>query len=136
LDKLIADTQVQLERLLDLYLAGEFPKDLLNERKARFEGEIKGHNKERAELLQVIGQRALTEEEIQDILTFAAAIREELLDVDQEADIHTKHRIFELLRLKVTLEVKEGKNLYHASCYLGDMPCNDEDNHQCESSGI
>ncbi|MCB0193209.1 MAG: hypothetical protein KDJ65_14790, partial [Anaerolineae bacterium] len=92
-----------------------------NERKARLERDINDYNSERGELLGIIGQRALTDEEIQDILSFSAVIREELEDVDGEADTFTKHKILELLNVQVLLEVKEGQKLYHARCYLGEQ---------------
>jgi len=130
IDKLIADDTQQLERLLDLYLAGEFPKDLLSERKTRIEKNINRLNQERSELSHNIEQKALTEQEIQDLLGFARTIREELSDVESQEDQRTKHRILELLGVTVILEVKDGEKLYHASCHLGDKPFGNDYNQQ------
>ena len=46
----LADTESQLKRLLDLYLQGDFPKEVLTERKARLEQEVAELTRERTEL--------------------------------------------------------------------------------------
>jgi site-specific DNA recombinase len=120
IDRLITERQSQMERLLDLYLDGEYPKDMLNERKARLEREINDFNREKADLLAAIEQKALTAEQIQDLLTYAAAIREELQDVDKEADFVTKQRIMKALNVQVILEEKDGLKLYHTRCHIKD----------------
>ncbi|NIV31650.1 MAG: hypothetical protein GWN58_19825, partial [Anaerolineae bacterium] len=39
-EEILAKNQAQLERLVDLYVSGEFPKEVLAERKARLESLI------------------------------------------------------------------------------------------------
>jgi hypothetical protein len=43
IDELLADHKAQLNRILDLYLEGNFPKELLVEKKARLEHRLFGH---------------------------------------------------------------------------------------------
>ena len=50
-DELLASNTVQLERLLDLFLAGDFQKEILIERKARLEETIRSLEREQAYLI-------------------------------------------------------------------------------------
>jgi hypothetical protein len=49
-EDLLADNRTQLKRLLDLYLAGNFPKEMLVESKTRLETTMEALEKERAGL--------------------------------------------------------------------------------------
>jgi len=63
-DDLLADNRAQLERLLDLYLSGEFPKEALTDRKIRLETTISALEKERAGLVAHLEARTLTADQI------------------------------------------------------------------------
>jgi hypothetical protein len=138
IDKLLADYSAQFERLLDLYLSGDVPKDLLTDKKMSIETTIAKLEEEKSALQTRIQQRTLTEDEVTNILEFAALIREELHSVDIEHDFETMQRIIRLLGVRVTLKVENGKRVVYAECKLVDKPqrVDKEPYHQCESSGI
>lgn len=50
IDDQIKDQQKQLDKLLDLYLGGEFPKEMLTERKSRLEQMLANLSKEQNDL--------------------------------------------------------------------------------------
>lgn len=50
-DDLLADNHAQMGRLLDLYLFGDFPKEVLAERKTRLQATIAALEKERGNLI-------------------------------------------------------------------------------------
>lgn len=113
---LIADNQEQLERLLDLYLAGDFPKEMLTERKTRLESTINALEEERTVLDASLESHTLTEEQIRSIKGFAAKVREGL----EIADFQTRRRIIETLDVKVTLTVEEKEKVVYIQCVLDD----------------
>jgi hypothetical protein len=63
-----------LDRLLDLYLSGESPKDALIERKIRLESTLNELKKEPAVLAARLTQPELTEQRLRTIKEFAAGI--------------------------------------------------------------
>jgi multidrug efflux pump subunit AcrA (membrane-fusion protein) len=84
IDDLLADNHRQLERLLDLYLSGEFPKDVLTDRKARLETTIRALDKERAGLVAQLETDTLSEDQIKDVLSLAAAMAPGLEEADDD----------------------------------------------------
>jgi hypothetical protein len=73
-EDMLAQHQIQLERLLDLYLSGEFPKDALIERKTRLESTINELKKEQAILTARLTQPELTEQRLRTRKEFADGI--------------------------------------------------------------
>ena len=69
-DDLIADNRHQLERVLDLYLAGDFPRKALTERKERLQTTVDALEQERAELAEQLEVRTLTDGAIETIMEF------------------------------------------------------------------
>jgi site-specific DNA recombinase len=114
---LLADNRAQLERLLDLYLAGAFPKEMLTERKARLETTIAALERERDALAVQIEERTLTGEQVQTLQEFAARVAEGLADAD--GDFATRRGIIEDLDVCVTLAVEGGQKVVYARCMLG-----------------
>lgn len=118
LDKLILDNRGQLDRLLDLYLSGDFPKDALLERKARLTDTITALEQEREGLAAQLRAQSLTESEIQSVYDFAAEVAEGLSAADE--DFETRRRIIELLDVRATLAIEEGERVVYPRCRFWD----------------
>jgi hypothetical protein len=118
LNDLIADHEGQLDRLLDLYLSGDFPKEMLTERKARLEATLQALEHERAGLVAHLEARTLTPDQIQSLQDFAAKVGRGL-DL-AASDFQTKRRIIEDLNVTATLAVEDGQMIAYVSCILGE----------------
>lgn len=117
-DKLITDNQLQLDRLLDLYLSGEFPKDALLERQVRLTDTISALEREQEELTSQLRAQSLTEGELQSVYDFAVQVAEGLTAADD--DFETRRRIIELLDVRATLAIEEGDKIVYLRCRFGD----------------
>ena len=113
-ESLAADNQKRLEKLLDLYLAGDFPKEMLTERKARLEATIDALSKERAGLTVQLEAQTLTDEQKQSIQDFAARVRAGI----EDADFQTRRGVIESLDVTVTLAVEDGQKVAYPRCVL------------------
>ena len=118
IESLLTDNQAQLERLLDLYLAGDFAREMLIERKALLETTISALQRERDSLARQIETRTLTGEQIRGIQDFAAQVAKGL-DVIQES-FEARRRVIELLDVQATLTIEDGQKVAHVRCALGD----------------
>jgi site-specific DNA recombinase len=116
LNDLIADNEAQLGRLLDLYLSGDFPKEVLTDRKTRLETTIRALEGERTDLVAHLKARTLTPDQIQSLQAFAAKVGRGL-DL-AEADFDTRRRIIEELNVRATLTIEDGQRVIYASCIL------------------
>lgn len=114
-DSRLADTQAQLEKLLDLYLNGDFPKELLTERKARLENDVADLQHERQELITHLDSSILTDEQITMIETYCAEVSEGL----HNATFTDKQRYFELLKVSAKLAVEDGERIIYVQCRIG-----------------
>lgn len=117
-EDLLTNNRAQLERLLDLYLAGDFSREILTERKARLEATITALEKEQANLLAHLKARVLTTAQIQTIQEFAAKVTENLAAMHD--DFEMKRRLVEELDVHVTLAVDDEKKVIYARCLLGE----------------
>ena len=71
---LLTDNRTQLERLLDLYLSGEFSRDILTERRKRLETNIAVLDRELATLAAAIETQTLSDDEMESLQGFAQQI--------------------------------------------------------------
>jgi hypothetical protein len=117
-DDLLADNQAQLSRLLDLYLAGAFPKAMMAERKARLEVTIESLSKEKEALAGKLDASVLTDEQVQGVQQFAAKVGKGL----ESADFETRRRVIEALDVTVTLAIEDGEKIAYGRCLLGTQP--------------
>jgi hypothetical protein len=117
-DDLLEKNRTQLQRLLDLYLAGDFAKDVLTERKSRLETTIEALLRERDALDASLAQQSLTQEQIVGILAFAAQVAEGLAAAEE--DFEARRRIVEMLRLEATLAVENGEKVIYVRCIVGE----------------
>jgi hypothetical protein len=90
--------------LLDLYLSGDFAKDMLIERKHQFETTISNHQWEQEEVASLLGSVNYTDQDIVVIEEFCAKIRDNLEHVAFEG----KRHILDLLDVHGTLIQENG----------------------------
>jgi hypothetical protein len=73
-DDILTENRHQLERLLDLYLAGDFPREVLTDRKSCLETTIRSLERERTGLVAHLEAENLAEGQIQTLLRRPSAI--------------------------------------------------------------
>lgn len=110
-----AENRGKYNRLLETYLNGDFPREMLDEQKQRIESAIEKLNEERVKLEAQLHQNELTEEGIQTIKMFAAQAAKGL----QKADFATKRNIIELLNVQVLTDVDGEEKILTVECHLG-----------------
>ena len=108
-----------MERLLDLYLASDFPKEVLLDRKKRLESTIEALEKERSNLLVRVEARTLTDKQIQTIREFAVKMAEAVKASDSDDSFESRRQIIEQLDMEALLAVEDGQKVAHVSCMLG-----------------
>jgi hypothetical protein len=116
-ETLLQENQAQLKRLLDLYLAGDFEKDMLLERKKRLEDTITKLEQEHQRLAAQLEQNSLGDNEIEEIITFAHKLSQGLEKAD--ASFEARRHIIELLDVRVVLTVEDGEKIVYATFILG-----------------
>jgi site-specific DNA recombinase len=118
LDKRIGDKRQQLDKLLDLYLGGDFPKEMLTERKQRLTDTIAALERERADSDAQLTADALSDDDVQSMFAFAAEVAEGLEAADE--DFAMRRRIIELLDVRVTLAIEDGEKVIYPRCRFWD----------------
>jgi site-specific DNA recombinase len=117
-EDLLAKNRAQLERLVDLYVSGEFPKDVLAERKARLESLISDLESQKAELMEHLASHSLTIEQIRTAKELAEQISIRIDAMDE--DFAPRRQLVEILDLRATLAVENDERVVYVSCHLGD----------------
>ncbi len=115
IDEQVQEHQKQLDRLLDLYLAGNFPKDALNDRKYRLEQMLTDLQKEKNELLGHIRKVSITDDQLAYIESFCDKIRKGL----DQADFKTRRKILELLDIRGKIAVENDERVIYLKCLIG-----------------
>ena len=114
IDQQIDDHQHQLTKLLDLYLNGDFPKEMLAERKNRLEDTLLKLKVEKSTLTDHIQNVTLSEEQRRDIVAFCNEIRPRL----ENSSFNNRRHLFDLLDVRGTLAVEDGEKVVYAKCKL------------------
>jgi site-specific DNA recombinase len=119
-EDMLRDHQAQLDRLLDLYVSGDFPKDILVDRKNRLEESVKALEKERANIISMLEKRNLSPQQIDNIYRFAERIGKGLLHA--QTDPAHKREIIEALDVRAVFAVENGQKVIYVQCVLEDEP--------------
>lgn len=119
-DGLLEDNETKLEKLLDLYLAGKFPEDILLARKNNLETAINSLKKEQSSLLKQLMRDQLSEEEMQTIREFARTVRQGIQLAADADNFYAKRKIIDLLSVQVTIVVENDEKVVYAKCLIGD----------------
>jgi site-specific DNA recombinase len=119
---LIAQSEKQLDRLLELFLAGTFDLALLEDKKHALEQQCLDLRKKEAELKTYLSEHSLSQEEIQGIVEFARVIKKGLVAADR--DFEKRRRVVEMLNARCEIETLDAKTVkVHAHCRLADRVC-------------
>ena len=117
-EDLLRENREQLDRLLDLYLAGEFPKELLLDRRKRIEGTIAALEEEQVDLAAKLQQRALTDQQVESIEDFLAKVAKAFEKAEESFE--TRHRVVEMLDVQVELELVDDAYQIYIECHAGE----------------
>jgi site-specific DNA recombinase len=112
------DNLRQQEKLLDLYLSGNFDKDVLVERKYRLETTIASLRKEQEQLSAHLSEDSYSDQDIAIIEDFCASIREKLDEVTFEG----QRRILDLLDVHGTLAIENDERILYITCAIYPQP--------------
>jgi len=111
----IEDTIRQQAKLLDLYLSDNFPKEMLQERKARLEETLSNLRKEQADISSHLQTTVLSDDQIEDIKAFCDEIRDRL----DNATFEQKRQLIDMLDVRGTLAIENEEKVVYVKCHLG-----------------
>jgi site-specific DNA recombinase len=109
IDAALARNRAKQKKLLDLFLADEFPREVLIERNEDLETVISAQERERATVVAEIEAQALTEAQMEDWREFAARVAEKLIAAD--SDFQARREIILILGVRVILSVEGGQRV-------------------------
>jgi hypothetical protein len=113
----LSDTEQQMKRLLDLYLTGEFSKDLLAERRGELEEKLQQLKSEQVDLQQRLEDQTISDDQVERLVAAAKGIAERLKGGEVEFEV--RREIIDLLELEVTLGVENDETTIDVQCWLG-----------------
>lgn len=116
-ENLIQQSDKELDRALELYLSGDFPKEVLMSRKNELETTLQSLEKEKLRLIEVIENHTISPYQIENLHEFASNIRAGLDEAEQ--DFRKKREIVDALDVRVVLSVEDGNKVVYAQCSLG-----------------
>jgi len=114
---LLEENDKELNRLLELYLSGEFPKEVLVSRKNELETVMQSLENEKDRLLENIQEQELTPKQIENIFEFAEKVKEGLEHADK--NFTAKRKIIDALDVHVIITVEGKEKIVYAECVLG-----------------
>ena len=109
---------IQLTKLLDLYLSGDFPKEVLNERKVRLEKNLENLRKEHQELTATLEDIALTDRQVDEIQEYCDSIRDRL----DTASFDEKRQLIDLFDVHGKLAIENEEKVIYITCLLTPQP--------------
>jgi site-specific DNA recombinase len=116
-EKMTAEKEGELQRLLGLYLKSSFEIDVLEERKRGLDQALFDLNPRKMELKISLQQNTITDGQIADFVEFAGGVREEL---EEGIDFKTKRGLLDKLNLQAVLFEEEGEKKIRLTCYAGE----------------
>jgi site-specific DNA recombinase len=117
-EEALTDANRQMDRLLDLYLSGEFTKDVLTRRHGELEQRIRELEREQAELQQQLEEDAITDDQVETLKSVARKVADGLDKADEHFE--TRRKIVDLLDVRVTLAIEDGEKVIEAECRIGE----------------
>ncbi|MBT7191332.1 MAG: recombinase family protein [Anaerolineae bacterium] len=117
LDDLMEDSQTQLNRLLDLYVSGDIPREFLMDKKESLENTLHSLGDERQISRAKLDVQAASEADVSKLRVFADEISAKLEEGDDSFE--RRRGIVELLDVRAFLTVENGEKFVDVSCFLG-----------------
>jgi site-specific DNA recombinase len=117
-DRQLDDLKNQQNKLLDLLLAGSFPKSLIDERKLKIDVTSKKLMEERIELSSQLNQTVLDDAQINEIEEFCAEIQDKL----EIASFGSKRHLIEMFDVYGKLTVENSQKAIEVTCLLTPQP--------------
>jgi site-specific DNA recombinase len=111
-EDLLTENRSRLDKLIDLYMSGTYPLEVVQDRKMRLEQTIKALEDQRIELVSMLEGYILTPEQINDIQVFASELRGKLDD----ATIEQKLQLFYILDVTGTLSLEGDEKKLSVFC--------------------
>ncbi len=130
-DDLLASHKEQLNRLLDLYLSGEFHVDMLVDRKTRLEATIAALEQERIEIAKQVEIQVLSPEQVEALKRFSEQVAQDLSVADE--DFAVRREIIELLDVTAELMKENEELVLYAHCIVGGRTLWLKDKINCDS---
>jgi site-specific DNA recombinase len=118
IEELLTDNQEQMQRLLDLYLMGDFAKEMLVEHKTRLEAIKEALQAEKDNLTTRIESQTITGKQLVSITEFAEKIASGLDKADRSFE--ARRQIIELLDTKGSLALENEEKVIYVQCVIGD----------------
>lgn len=115
-NELIEENQKQYDRLIDLYVRGDVPVEMLTERKNRLETNLKALKKEQHELAISLESNHITEAQVMSIKETVAKLNEGYTAVAD--DYKAKRQILDILDVEVLGAVENGEKVLYVRCVL------------------
>lgn len=120
IDGMLEEKQKRLDRLLDLYLSGNFELDTLNRHKVQLENETDALQAEKARIQERLNQEELSEENLQAVLEFSQVIGEGIAAA--EADFSKRRALIETLDIQAELVFEDNQELLTLYCPMLALP--------------
>ena len=103
-----------------MYLSGDFPREMLTERKSRPENTIEALEQERRALAAPLEERTLTDEDAQSLEDFAREVQRAFAVLDDD-DFKARRAMVGQLDLRVTVAIEDEQRVaYVSSPVLGE----------------
>jgi len=113
LDSRIAETQKQIQRMLDLYTNSNIDQKYLDEMFEKLQNTVKELNAEQVELLESINEGP-SEEQLKEIGELAGMVR-----AAADIDLKTRRTVLQIVKLKATANVEEGRRTLLITSSMG-----------------
>jgi site-specific DNA recombinase len=111
----LQEKEQELKRLLDLYLSGSFPKEMLLDRKAQLEKTVSDLERERTDLSGHIKTVVINDQQVAEIEEWCAEVRTGL----DMATFEDKLRYFDLLDVRGKLAFENNEKVVYIKCKVG-----------------
>jgi len=119
-DDLLGDHRAQLQKLLDLYLDGNFPKELLVERRQRLQDTIDSLANERINLASHLESSAYSPEQLQAMKEYTFQIAAGLDEAEE--DIDSRKHVVDMLNVFASLVVEGDEKIAYVTCVFKTDP--------------
>ena len=116
-EEMLSAEQLKLERLIDLYLGGDFPKEIIIDRRVRLETQIKALGSEALNLRAAIDVEAISQDQVELVRQFGAEVAGELQVIGEDAEL--MEQVTNIVNLQVYLSSHNDEKVAIVQCGIG-----------------